>query len=55
MANGAGTTAGQAPESLSWGFIGAGKMATALIRGLIRSGRAGPDRIAASDPVDRGA
>jgi pyrroline-5-carboxylate reductase len=31
------------------GFIGAGKMATALARGLCRSGFTTPDRIAASD------
>lgn len=35
-----------------WGFIGAGKMATALARGLIRSGVASPDRLAASDPSE---
>ncbi len=32
-----------------WGFIGAGKMATALIRGMIRVGTA-PESISASDP-----
>jgi pyrroline-5-carboxylate reductase len=35
-----------------WGFIGAGKMATALIRGMIRSGTAAPGAIVASDPVE---
>lgn len=35
-----------------WGFIGAGKMATALIRGMIRSGAAGPKVMFASDPVE---
>ena len=32
-----------------WGFIGAGKMATAMIRGMIRVGTP-PDTISASDP-----
>ncbi|MEO6811852.1 MAG: NAD(P)-binding domain-containing protein, partial [Isosphaeraceae bacterium] len=35
-----------------WGFIGAGKMATALIQGMIRSGAARPDSIVASDPIE---
>jgi pyrroline-5-carboxylate reductase len=35
-----------------WGFIGAGRMATALIRGMIRAGTARPEAIAASDPVE---
>jgi pyrroline-5-carboxylate reductase len=34
-----------------WGFIGAGKMATALVRGMIRAGTARPEAIWASDPV----
>jgi pyrroline-5-carboxylate reductase len=34
-----------------WGFIGAGKMASALIRGMIRAGVASADQIAASDPL----
>lgn len=34
-----------------WGFIGAGKMASALIRGMIRSGVATADRVSASDPL----
>lgn len=34
-----------------WGFLGAGKMATAMIRGMIRRG-VRPESIAASDPVD---
>ncbi len=37
---------------LRWGFIGAGKMATAMIRGMIRSGAAAPGSIAASDPIE---
>jgi pyrroline-5-carboxylate reductase len=36
---------------LSIGFLGAGKMATALARGFIRAKLAGPDQILASDPV----
>ena len=35
-----------------WGFIGSGKMATALIRGMLRSGVAGAATIAASDPLE---
>jgi pyrroline-5-carboxylate reductase len=34
-----------------WGFIGAGRMATALIQGMIRAGIAGPGSISASDPL----
>ncbi|MGC8643124.1 MAG: pyrroline-5-carboxylate reductase [Isosphaeraceae bacterium] len=34
-----------------WGFIGAGKMATALIRGILRTGVAEPPHLAASDPL----
>ncbi|HAV61717.1 MAG TPA: pyrroline-5-carboxylate reductase [Verrucomicrobiales bacterium] len=37
------------PETLSIGFIGAGKMATALARGLIAQGLTTPDRLCASD------
>ena len=33
-----------------WGFIGSGRMASALINGMIRAGVATPDRIVASDP-----
>lgn len=33
-----------------WGFIGAGKMASALVHGLIRAGIAAPQSILASDP-----
>ncbi len=35
-----------------WGFIGAGKMATALIQGMMRSGMAGSENILASDPLE---
>lgn len=35
-----------------WGFIGAGQMATALARGLIRAGAAAPEQIVASDPSE---
>src|SRR5262249_57460328 len=34
------------------GFVGAGNMAGALIRGLLRAGQYDPDDIWASDPVD---
>ncbi|HEY1065947.1 MAG TPA: pyrroline-5-carboxylate reductase [Pirellulales bacterium] len=38
-------------SKLAFGFLGAGKMATALATGLIRQGMAWPDRLLASDPV----
>jgi pyrroline-5-carboxylate reductase len=34
-----------------WGFIGAGKMATALAKGMLRAGLARVDSICASDPL----
>ena len=34
------------------GFLGAGKMATALARGFIRAELVGPKEIIAGDPVD---
>ncbi len=37
-------------ESKRWGFVGAGKMATALIKGMIRAGSAKAESIVASDP-----
>ncbi len=37
--------------STRWGFIGAGKMATALVQGMLRGGVAEPGSIAAHDPV----
>ncbi len=33
-----------------WGFVGAGKMALALLQGMVRAGVASPDRISAHDP-----
>lgn len=39
-------------QSGSIGFLGAGKMATALAKGFIRAGLVGRDRIIASDPID---
>ena len=35
-----------------WGFIGSGRMATALIRGMIRAGTADPGTVSASDPIE---
>jgi pyrroline-5-carboxylate reductase len=35
-----------------WGFIGSGKMATALIQGMLRGGVAAPGSVVASDPLD---
>ncbi len=35
-----------------WGFIGSGRMATALIQGMIRAGTATPQTITASDPLE---
>ncbi len=35
-----------------WGFIGSGKMATALVRGMIRGGIAPLESICASDPLE---
>jgi len=37
-------------QDTNFGFIGAGRMATAIARGLIRAGLATADRIRASDP-----
>ena len=34
------------------GFVGAGNMAGALMRGLLRAGQLDPDDVWASDPVD---
>ena len=38
-----------------WGFIGSGKMATALIKGMLRAGIAPVDAIRASDPLESAA
>lgn len=38
--------------SRRWGFIGSGKMATALVHGLLRAGVVGPDQLLASDPSE---
>ncbi|WP_165074058.1 pyrroline-5-carboxylate reductase [Paludisphaera rhizosphaerae] len=37
-------------DALRWGFIGSGRMASALVNGMIRAGVATADRILASDP-----
>ena len=39
-------------NALRWGFIGAGKMATALIRGMLRGRVGDAGRSSASDPVE---
>jgi pyrroline-5-carboxylate reductase len=39
-------------SSTRWGFIGSGKMATALVRGMIRAGTATPASVVVSDPVE---
>ncbi len=44
--------ANPAPRATRWGFIGSGKMATALVRGMIRAGTAAPGSITVSDPVE---
>lgn len=38
------------PTPLRWGFIGAGKMATALVQGMLRAGVVEPGQVIASDP-----
>src|SRR5437764_6099458 len=40
-----------AMPSRRWGFIGSGKMATALIQGMLRAGIAPVESICASDPL----
>ena len=39
-------------KATRWGFIGSGRMATALIRGMIRAGTATSQTITASDPLE---
>jgi len=39
------------PSKLTIGFLGAGKMATALTRGFIRTGLVTPKQVFASDPI----
>lgn len=39
------------PKPPRWGFIGAGKMATALVRGMLRARVVTPHAVIASDPV----
>jgi pyrroline-5-carboxylate reductase len=39
------------PAGRRWGFIGAGKMATALIQGMLRAEKTVPENVLASDPV----
>ncbi len=43
---------GLARAARRWGFIGSGKMATALVRGMIRGGIAPVESICASDPLE---
>jgi pyrroline-5-carboxylate reductase len=40
------------PAKLTIGFLGAGKMATALARGFIRAGLVNAEQIIASDPIE---
>lgn len=40
------------PRPTRWGFLGSGKMATALVRGMIRAGSAEPASITVSDPIE---
>jgi pyrroline-5-carboxylate reductase len=41
-----------ASTPIRWGFLGSGRMAAALIRGMLRAGTATPDAISASDPLE---
>ena len=45
------TTPNLLPAPIRWGFIGSGKMATALVLGMIRAGTASPGSVAVSDPL----
>ncbi|MHC5540122.1 pyrroline-5-carboxylate reductase family protein, partial [Singulisphaera rosea] len=40
------------PSSVRWGFIGAGKMAAALIRGMLNTGTSSPASVVVSDTVE---
>jgi pyrroline-5-carboxylate reductase len=40
------------PDAMKTGFLGAGKMATALARGLVNAGLTTPDLLFASDPFE---
>jgi pyrroline-5-carboxylate reductase len=51
MDNTAGKPAGAAVMR-RWGFIGSGKMATALVKGMLRAGIAPVEAIKASDPLE---
>jgi len=39
------------PSARRWGFIGSGKMATALVKGMLRAGLAPVEALCASDPL----
>ncbi|HWE39820.1 MAG TPA: pyrroline-5-carboxylate reductase [Isosphaeraceae bacterium] len=39
-------------RTIRWGFVGAGKMATALVRGMLRAGTAEPGMVVASDALE---
>ncbi len=42
--------ASKGPDEVRWGFLGAGRMATALVDGMIHAELAKPDAITAADP-----
>lgn len=46
-----GTTTGATASARRWGFVGSGKMATALIKGMLRAGLAPVEALCASDPL----
>jgi pyrroline-5-carboxylate reductase len=46
------TQSGFVPAPTRWGFIGAGRMATALVQGMLRAGVATVETIMASDPLE---